>query len=444
MSATKELPVGIIGAGMSGLMAAFHLTQRGVPVRVFEARERIGGRTLTVTEDGSPWPIELGAEFIHGAAEPTLALADAADVPVERVVDEHARFTDGSFHQMGDMWKRYAKLLDGADGGPDESAAEYSKQKDLSGSDAELFRLVVEGFEAAPIDDVSVQSLAREAKDLSNDAQQFRPVRGYGALSKALIQHIPPALIELCLNAVVQEVSWQPDGHCTLRVREGDSVRDVETRRCVITVPLGVLQSTSEQGAIRFSPAVDALSRPLNGLAMGHVVKLVLLLREQPWMKALPDTDFFHLPEGNFSTFWQQRAPELRMITAWIGGSKARSIEALHTRDLLDQVASDLAACCEVLPGEVRETLVAAHHHDFSRDPFSLGAYPYARKGGADCLAALTPPVENTLFFAGDATDPEHFGTVAGAIASGARAARQILSLGVESSVSVLGQSFAS
>lgn len=421
---------------MSGLMAAFHLTQRGVPVRVFEARERIGGRTMTVAEDGCAVPLELGAEFIHGAAEPTMALADAADVPVSRVADTHARFDDGKFHDLGNMWKRYAKLLDGADKAPDESGTEFLKTKGLDGSDAELFRLIVEGFEAAPVDDVSVQSLAREARSLaSDDDPQMRPLRGYGALSKALIQNIPPALIELRLNAVVEEVSWRSDGRCTLRVREGDAVQEIETRRCVVTVPLGVLQSSGAPGSIRFSPAVEALTRPLAGLAMGHVVKLVLVMRDQPWMKALPDADFFHLPKGNFPTYWQQRSGDQRIIVAWIGGAKAKSIEALDKRDLMDQVASDLAECCSVLPGEVRDALVAAHHHDFSRDPFSLGAYPYARKGGADCLAALTPPVENTLFFAGDATDPEHFGTVAGAIASGARAARQILSLGIDDSV---------
>jgi monoamine oxidase len=146
-------------------------------------------------------------------------------------------------------------------------------------------------------------------------------------------------------------------------------------------------------------------------------------------MKSLPETDFFHLPSGNFPTFWQQRLPGLRVITAWIGGSKARAIEALDTRDLLDQVASDLADCCQVLPGEIRDSLVAAHHHDFSRDPYSLGAYPYVRPEGAYAIQALAAPVGNALFFAGDATDPEHIGTVAGAIASGARAARQLMSL---------------
>ena len=414
---------------MSGLVAAFHLTQQGIPVRIFEARERIGGRIMTVSEDGCPLPLELGAEFIHGAAEPAMALADATDLAVEHVAHEHTRFVDGKFRNMPDLWARYAKILEGADKGPDESATDYLKRKHPSGSDTELFRLIVEGFEAAPADDVSVHSLAREAKGLSRGSGELRPVSGFGAMCKALLHRLSSGLVDLHMKSAVEAIAWHPDGRCALHVREGDTTRQFETMRCVVTLPLGVLQSSSEKGSLRFSPEVDALSAPLSRLAMGHVVKLVLVLRELPFMKSLPDTDFFHLPAGNFPTFWQQRLPDLRVITAWIGGSKARAIEAMDTRDLLDQVASDLAECCKVLPGEIRSSLIAAHHHDFSRDPYSLGAYPYVRPEGTEAIAALATPVKKALVFAGDATDPEHVGTVAGAIASGARAARRLMSL---------------
>jgi hypothetical protein len=429
MSAWKDAPVGVIGAGISGLVAAFHLTQQGIPVRIFEARERIGGRIMTVYEDGCPLPLELGAEFIHGAAEPAMALADATDFAVLRVAHQHARFVDGKFRNMPDLWARYAKVLDGAEKGPDQSAIEYVKRKHPSSSDAELFRLIVEGFEAAPADDVSVWSLAREAKGLSKASGELRPAKGFGALCKVLAGRLSNDLCEFHMNTAVEGIAWQPDGRCALRVREPDGRREFETMRCVVTLPLGVLQSSSEKGSLRFLPAVHALSAPMSRLAMGHVVKLVLVLREHPFMKSLPDTDFFHLPSGNFPTFWQQRLPDQRVVTAWIGGSKALAIEALDMRDLLDQVASDLAECCQVLPGEIRESLVAAHHHDFSRDPFSLGAYPYVRPDGMETIQALAVPVAKALVFAGDATDPEHIGTVAGAIASGARAARQLISM---------------
>lgn len=63
---SQEHPVVIIGAGIAGLAAAAMLGEAGIPVLVFEARDRIGGRIFTQPDRAHNAPIELGAEFIHG------------------------------------------------------------------------------------------------------------------------------------------------------------------------------------------------------------------------------------------------------------------------------------------------------------------------------------------------------------------------------------------
>ena len=73
------------------------------------------------------------------------------------------------------------------------------------------------------------------------------------------------------------------------------------------------------------------------------------------------------------------------------------------------------------------ELLEAWTLHDWRADPFSLGAYSYPGVGGIAAQRALAKPVESTLFFAGEATDSEQTATVAGAIASGRRAAREAI-----------------
>jgi monoamine oxidase len=73
--------------------------------------------------------------------------------------------------------------------------------------------------------------------------------------------------------------------------------------------------------------------------------------------------------------------------------------------------------------------LAHAYWHDWQSNPFSRGAYSYVRAGGDNAQQVLADPVDNTLFFAGEATDISgHNGTVHGAIASSHRAAKQILS----------------
>jgi hypothetical protein len=70
----------------------------------------------------------------------------------------------------------------------------------------------------------------------------------------------------------------------------------------------------------------------------------------------------------------------------------------------------------------------AAWTHDWQNDPYSRGAYSYQIVGGATAPAALARPLEGTLFFAGEATETSGAtGTVHGAIASGKRAAAQVL-----------------
>jgi monoamine oxidase len=72
--------------------------------------------------------------------------------------------------------------------------------------------------------------------------------------------------------------------------------------------------------------------------------------------------------------------------------------------------------------------LSASYFHDWNSDPFSYGAYSYVKAGGEGCQATLAAPIANTLFFAGEHTDTTgHNGTVHGAIASGQRAAKEIL-----------------
>ena len=75
----------------------------------------------------------------------------------------------------------------------------------------------------------------------------------------------------------------------------------------------------------------------------------------------------------------------------------------------------------------LQKQLVSWHTHDWQADPFSRGAYSYGKVGQALAHQALAEPIENTLFFAGEATDTEgQNGTVHGAIASGRRAAAEI------------------
>jgi len=71
--------------------------------------------------------------------------------------------------------------------------------------------------------------------------------------------------------------------------------------------------------------------------------------------------------------------------------------------------------------------LEAWETHDWDGDPYSRGAYAYVGVGGMRAAALLARPVACTLFFAGEATEGDEIGTVSGAVASGRRAALQVM-----------------
>jgi monoamine oxidase len=77
---------------------------------------------------------------------------------------------------------------------------------------------------------------------------------------------------------------------------------------------------------------------------------------------------------------------------------------------------------------ELEGLVEEAHCHDWQTDPFSFGDYSYGKVGANSANESLAESVDNTLYFAGEATDTTgNNGTVHGAIASGYRAAQQIL-----------------
>jgi monoamine oxidase len=67
--------------------------------------------------------------------------------------------------------------------------------------------------------------------------------------------------------------------------------------------------------------------------------------------------------------------------------------------------------------------------HCWGTDPFSRGSYSYALPGKAACRTVLAAPVDNRLFFAGEACSPVDFSTAHGAYATGVAAADEVIAL---------------
>ena len=111
------------------------------------------------------------------------------------------------------------------------------------------------------------------------------------------------------------------------------------------------------------------------------------------------------------------------LLTCWAGGPKAARLTGSSAKTLLKQA---LASVRSVL-GDIDEPR-AFLLHDWQADPYARGGYSYVKVGGTGAREELAAPLEDTLYFAGEATDLEQSGTVGGALASGVRAAKDLLS----------------
>jgi monoamine oxidase len=138
---------------------------------------------------------------------------------------------------------------------------------------------------------------------------------------------------------------------------------------------------------------------------------------------------FLSAPEELFPTWWLHEFAGTALLTGWAGGVRAEQLSGRGDAAIVQcglEVLHDIFG----IPLEtLRDLVQGSFVHDWRSDPYCRGAYSYVLAGGEDAAHKLSAPLGNTLFFAGEATDFRgQNGTVHGAIASGQRAAVEILS----------------
>ncbi len=421
---TLQTDVAVIGAGAAGLAAARQLHDRGVDLLVLEGRDRIGGRAYTLASHDGSWPVELGAEFIHGTPQSTFALLRESG---ESAIDEAPRslvVRDERVQEAPDVWETTERLLGRVDvNGADRTIDEFLEtipKEEASVEDRDAVRALVEGFDAAITSQASAIAIAKEWRGDQNGSQ-FRPMNGYAPLMQYLARIVNTKTL---LRTWVREVEWRSNDVRIRGTRYGQSF-EVRAKRAIVTLPVGVLRN----GSVRFDPVLPATTQnAVDAIAMGPVIKVVLEFRSPFWEKAgggrFRDVAFFQAPDCGFRTLWTRLPQRTPLLVAWAGGGAVQRLLERH----VDPIYAALETCQRLFPSfDVHAELRNAYFHDWQADPFACGAYSFLRANGGDARNALCAPVKDTLFFAGEATSSDETGTVAGALESGYRAAAAIL-----------------
>jgi monoamine oxidase len=177
-----------------------------------------------------------------------------------------------------------------------------------------------------------------------------------------------------------------------------------------------------QTNTVRFAPSLKEKKAALAKLAAGPVIRVAMRFHSRFWEEHAPGVAFFHVPQARFPTFWTPLPMRAPLLTAWAGGPKAARLTGSSSDRL---VTMALAAVGKVFGKKVVDEIAASYVQDWQADPYSRGGYSYVRVDGAGARERLAEPLDGTLFFAGEATDSQDAGTVAGALRSGERAARE-------------------
>jgi monoamine oxidase len=406
----------VIGGGIAGLGAAWELTRRGVPVTVLEAKSRWGGRIHTIAGNA---PIELGAEFVHGRNPTLLNLISEAGLMTRQGSDQIRVFESGSLKKVK-FWDKVGGVLARVDPHqPDAPFAKILETPDLDPYARIWTRGYVEGFNAADSSRISAHSILRLAYSSKkmDGSWQARIEQGYGALVSFLAKQIKAAKGNLFLNTKAIHIDWQP-GKIEISAMQQGRIMRLEADAAILTLPLGAWKA----GTVSLRPALASKVDAIAQLEFGNVVKVILEFRERWWEKPF---GFLHAFDEPFPTWWETSDT---ILTAWAAGPQADKLLHLNKDQLISQALSSLSRMMSEEAGSLQARLANGYFQNWAADPEICGAYSYIPVNGMELPKLLAEPVEETLFFAGEATVFDaQTGTTFGALESGLRAARQFL-----------------
>jgi len=411
--AASAADVVIIGAGMAGLAAAQELAKLGKSFVLLEAGARIGGRAHTdMATFGAPF--DRGCAWLHSANKNPLApIAKSLGFSTFNDKNEPWLYLDGDeasdqdYERLTAAEKRFERAIN----------AVGKAGRDVSVASAFPIRNRFDRIAATrngpsefgvDLEELSTLDAYRQEE---SEVDRLVP-RGLGAMVAAYGAQVP-----VQLGAPVTRLSWKG--------AKGPSAIRVETTRgaisagaAIITVSNGVLAS----GAIAFDPPLPAeRQRDLANVPMGLLNKVALQF--QPGALGKDKTiDLTIQDRDGEPTYFLLRPFGQETAIALIGGSRAREMEQAGERAAVDAV---LTALKTAMGGGIGRRLVKSTMTSWASDPLTLGSYAMAKPGAAASRRKLSQPLDDLLFFAGEATHPTMPATLHGAYLTGIEAARR-------------------
>ncbi len=416
----------IIGAGAAGLMAAAELSKAGQKVIVLEARDRVGGRVYTITDNAFEQHIEAGAEFIHGNLKTTLSLLGEAGLPYDETAGRFFRFENNHWKNEDDENIDWTELMNKLNAlKEDTTIAQFLNTNFNNEKYAKLrqsIKAFAEGYDAADITKASAFALRKEWEQ--EDEPQYRVTNGYIQLINFLKDKCQANGSVIHLSTIVKKAEWNNN---KVKITTKDALT-YEANKLVVTVPVSILQSDKNAEAfIEFIPSIHSYTDAYKQIGYGSVIKILLQFDKAFWEDEIKNAGFI-LSDQKIPTWWTQLPSHNSLLTGWKAGASVNELRNASNELILQQALESLASIFKKSGEEIQKHLSAYKVFNWSNDPFSLGGYSYATIQTQEAKKLLNTPLHKTIYFAGEAlAEDSAAGTVEAALSSGFETAQKAL-----------------
>ncbi len=415
----------VIGAGISGLAAAYQLKQKGVEVTVLEAGGRIGGRIFTHQIDKEHnLTVELGAEWVGVSHSKLIALCDEFKLKLlDHRFDTHlfinqkySKPTEWGFDKEWEI--KLNKVMQDFLMQKIQESRELDKldwwrflrQTGISAQDLEIRGLMDSTDFGEDIRFVSAYSAMGEYASSSPKNEMDYKVEGGNS---RIIEELAKKLGEESIKTKhqVSQIN-QTNGKVTVICKNGTQW---EADKIICTIPTNALLQ------IDFQPAMpEEKLEAINALQYARIIKTSVLFKERFWQEENFDMVTDTLPHYFFHTTKNQTSTK-GCLTSYAIGDKAQVMAKMNP----DQKIKTICDSLEPIFGKVNTLAEKTAGYYWGDDIYSQGAYAlYTKNQNFGLKEILQKPFRN-IHFAG-----EHLGDwqgfMEGALESAENAVNQI------------------